>query len=159
MGGGQHLEWPNVERPIFRDFEILNIQITKIVLFDFSIFELVLYFYDCLNYSNTQNTYRIIYIKFEIFGILIVLQIIKFWNFYNFWNSTISEIWLFYHFFDNGNFMIFEIVWFGKFLQFFFQYEKPKLDSKHWQILILFIHSIFRTIRNFANSHICILKF
>ena len=65
-GGGQNLERPNVERPIFRKFETSNIEITKRELFDFSIFEFILYFYDCLNYSNTQNTYLLFTIKFEI---------------------------------------------------------------------------------------------
>ena len=60
-GGGQNLERPNVERQIFRKFETSNIEITKVELFDFSISECILYFYDCLNYSNTQNTYLIIY--------------------------------------------------------------------------------------------------
>ena len=66
-GGGQNLELPNVERPIFRKFETSNIEITKLELFDFSIFEFILYFYYCLNYSNTQNTYLLFIIKFEIF--------------------------------------------------------------------------------------------
>ena len=61
LGGGQNLERPNVERPIFRKFETSNIEITKVELFDFSIFEFILHFYDCLNYSNTRNTYMIIY--------------------------------------------------------------------------------------------------
>ena len=60
-GGGQNLERPNVERPIFRKFETSNIEIAKVEVFDFSIFEFILYFYDCLNYSNDQNTYLIIY--------------------------------------------------------------------------------------------------
>ena len=64
MGGGQNLERPSVERLIFRKFEISNIEITKV---DFPIFEFILYFYDCLNYSNTQNTYLLFTIKFEIF--------------------------------------------------------------------------------------------
>ena len=34
MGGGQNLERPNVERPIFRKFETSNIEITKVELFD-----------------------------------------------------------------------------------------------------------------------------
>ena len=38
MGEGQHLEQPNVERPIFRNFEISNIKRTKDELFDFFIF-------------------------------------------------------------------------------------------------------------------------
>ena len=68
LGGGQNLERPNVERPIFRKFETSNIEITKVKLFDFSIFEFILYFYDCLNYSNTQNTYLIIYHKIRNFS-------------------------------------------------------------------------------------------
>ena len=50
--------------------------------------------------------------------------------------------------------MIFEIVKFGKFLEFFFQFGKPLFDLKNWQILVLFVHSIFRSIRNIANSNI-----
>ena len=34
-GGGQNLERPNIERPIFRKFETSNIEITKVELFDF----------------------------------------------------------------------------------------------------------------------------
>ena len=59
--GGQNLERPNIERLIFRQFETTNIEITKVELFDFSISEFILYFYYCLNYSNTQNKYLIIY--------------------------------------------------------------------------------------------------
>ena len=80
-GGGQNLERPNVERPIFRKFETSNIEITKVVLFDFSISEFILYFYDCLNYSNTQNTYLIIY-----------HQIRNFLNFDSFTNCQIFKI-------------------------------------------------------------------
>ena len=80
-GGGQHLERPNVERPIFRDFEIANIKITKVELLDFSIFEFIFYFYDCLNDSDTQNTYMIIYYQIRIF-----------WNFYSFTNCQILKI-------------------------------------------------------------------
>ena len=80
-GGGQNLERPNVERPIFRKFETSNIEITKVELFDFSIFAFILYFYDCLNYSNTQNTYLIIY-----------HQIRNFLNFDSFTNCQILKI-------------------------------------------------------------------
>ena len=80
-GGGQHVERPNVERPIFRDFEILNIKITKVELFDFSIFEFIFYFYDCFNYSDTQNTYVLIY-----------HEIRNFWNFDSFTNCQILNI-------------------------------------------------------------------
>ena len=39
MGGGQNLERRNVERPIFRNFKIVNIKLTKDELFDNFIFE------------------------------------------------------------------------------------------------------------------------
>ena len=42
-GGGQNLERPNVERPTFRKFETSNVKITKVELFDLSIFDF-LYF-------------------------------------------------------------------------------------------------------------------
>ena len=38
-GGGQILERRNVERPIFRNFKIANIKMTKDELFDSFIFE------------------------------------------------------------------------------------------------------------------------
>ena len=53
-GCGQNLEQLNVERPIFRTFEISNIKRTKDESFDFIIFNLNKN-YICLNYSNTQN--------------------------------------------------------------------------------------------------------
>ena len=55
-GGGQHLEQPNVERPLFRNSKISNIKRTKDELFDLFIVEFYIYFYICLNYSYTQNT-------------------------------------------------------------------------------------------------------
>ena len=54
-GGGQNLERPNIEWPIFRKFEASNIKITKVELFDFFICKFISYFYVCLNCSNTQN--------------------------------------------------------------------------------------------------------
>ena len=104
------MERPNVERPIFRKFETSNIERTKVDLFDFSISECILYFYDCLNYSNTQNTYLIIY-----------HQLRNFLNFYSFTNCQIFEIQqfqnidFFFEFVNNENLMIFEIVKFGIF--------------------------------------------
>ena len=44
MGGGQNLERPNVERPIFRKFETSNIKITKVELFDFFVFQIYFLF-------------------------------------------------------------------------------------------------------------------
>ena len=43
-GGVQNLERRNVERPIFRIFKIANIKITKVDLFDNSIFEFIFEF-------------------------------------------------------------------------------------------------------------------
>ena len=54
-GGGQNLEQPNVEWPIFRNFKISNIGRTKDESFDFFIIEFTFYFYNCLNYLNIQN--------------------------------------------------------------------------------------------------------
>ena len=51
MGGGQNLERRNVERPVFRNFEIVNIKIKLCDNFIFSNF--FIYFSD--NYLNTQN--------------------------------------------------------------------------------------------------------
>ena len=80
-GRSQNLERLNVERPKFRKVETSNIKITKAELFDFSIFEFILYSCDCLNYSNTQNTYLIIY-----------HQIRNFRNFDSFTNCIILKI-------------------------------------------------------------------
>ena len=79
-GGGQNLERPNVEWPIFRKFETSNIKITKVELFDFFIFKFISYCYVCLNCSNTQNMYMIIY------------EIGNFWNFDGFTNCQILKI-------------------------------------------------------------------
>ena len=49
----QHLERRNVERPIFRNFKIANIKITKDELFDNFIFEFNFSFFK--NHINTQN--------------------------------------------------------------------------------------------------------
>ena len=74
-----------------------------------------------------------------------MLKICSFLKFNNFRNL------IFYEFVDNKNFMILEIVKFGKFWEFFFQFIKPKFDSENWQILVMFVYSIFRTIRNFGD--------
>ena len=67
-----------------------------------------------------------------------ILQDFKFWKFANFRNWTISEIWLFYEFVDDGNLIIYKIVKFGN-LKKKFQFGKPKFDSKNWQISELFV--------------------
>ena len=60
-GGGQNFERPNVQRPIFRNFEISNIKMTNVEVFDFSIFEFIVYFYIFKNYPNAEKTYMIIH--------------------------------------------------------------------------------------------------
>ena len=44
MGKGQNLERVNLERPIFRNFKITNIKITKDKLFDSFIFEFIFHY-------------------------------------------------------------------------------------------------------------------
>ena len=44
-GGGQNLERPNVERSIFRNFEISNIKMTKDELFDSFIVEFIFFIF------------------------------------------------------------------------------------------------------------------
>ena len=51
VGGGQNMERRNVERPVFRNFEIANIKIKKDELVDNFIFELFFHFLE--NYLNT----------------------------------------------------------------------------------------------------------
>ena len=65
MGGVQNLEWSNVERPIFRNFEIMNIKIAEDELFDYFIVEffLLLFFFKSLQHSN----YLIICPNYKIF--------------------------------------------------------------------------------------------
>ena len=48
LGDGQHLQRSNVERPIFRNFEISNIEITKVELFDSSITGCIFTFFKIL---------------------------------------------------------------------------------------------------------------
>ena len=52
MGGVQNLEWPNVERPIFRKFKTTNIAIAKEELFDYFFYE----FFFCYFFFNYLNT-------------------------------------------------------------------------------------------------------
>ena len=52
-GGCEDLERPNVERSIFRNFEISIIKMTKDELFHFLFSNLFIFI--CLNYLNTQK--------------------------------------------------------------------------------------------------------
>ena len=74
-GGDQNLEQRNVERPVFRNFEISNIKIKKDELFDNFIFELFFSFFG--NYLNTQNIFFFWYCKILIF------RMVKFKKFLN----------------------------------------------------------------------------
>ena len=51
----------------------------------------------------------IIYHRIRNFLNFDILKVVKLWKFANFWNWTISEIWLFYEFIDNGNLILFII--------------------------------------------------
>ena len=73
-GGGQYLGRPNVERSIFQNFEISNINIMKDF---FQFFHFRIDFFICVNYSNTQN---IQFTKLEFFR-----------NFHSFLNCQISK--------------------------------------------------------------------
>ena len=91
-GGGQHLEQPNVERPIFRNLENLDIKRMADELFVFWRFFFIF----------------IIFLKYmEIYGIS------------GFENGKILKICFFFKLNNFMNLMIFEIVKFGKFLEFF----------------------------------------
>ena len=58
QGGGQHLERSNVDPKCTFIFEISNIKITKVELFDFSIIEFILYFYFYFKfYKHTKYVY------------------------------------------------------------------------------------------------------
>ena len=52
MDGGQNSERRNIERPIFRNFKIANIEITKDKLFDSFSFEFIFEFYISFFYSQ-----------------------------------------------------------------------------------------------------------
>ena len=61
-GGGQHLEQPNKERPIFENFEILNIKRTKDEVFDFFISDFLL---NCI-FVKIIQTLKIYWVISEI---------------------------------------------------------------------------------------------
>ena len=67
MGGGQNWERRNVERPVFRNFEIANIQIKKDELFDNFIFELFFPFFrklfEHLKYLMIFDTVKYLFSK------------------------------------------------------------------------------------------------
>ena len=131
MSRGRNLEWKNLERPIFRNFKISNIKITKDELFDFYCRSYFFNFLICTNYSNTWN----VFLKLEIFGILIVFQIVKLSN------LLILEI-VKFSYFPNWKFLeyskleIYEIFLIKKLTNFqnFFSLENYQ-NSKNWQLL------------------------
>ena len=58
MEGGQNLERRNVKRPIFRNFKITNIKITKNELFDSFIFEFIFSFF--INYLHNLIIFQMV---------------------------------------------------------------------------------------------------
>ena len=61
VGGGQNLEQPNIERPVFRKFETSNNEITKVEFFDFLYFFKLRYFEKLLLFEIEQ------FQKFDVF--------------------------------------------------------------------------------------------
>ena len=95
--GDHNLERRNVERPIFRNFEIANIKITKDELLDRFIFELFFHFFEIIwilkifhNYSNCKML-----IFQMIKSIVLNFQILQFWKYVYFSNWKVSNIWSF----------------------------------------------------------------
>ena len=68
MGGGQNLERRNVERPIFRNFKITNIEIKKDELFDIFIFEFVVCIIHKLfaQFNNFSNCKILIFLMVKL---------------------------------------------------------------------------------------------
>ena len=87
-GGGQNLERPNVERPIFRKFETSNVQITKVELLDFYCFQIYL-------------LYLRLFEMFEHLKYMIIYH--QIWNSWSFDSFTNCQIWeIFGIFFQSG---------------------------------------------------------
>ena len=82
--------------------------------------------------------------KSENFQIFRILQIVHFWSCPN---PEIFRIFQFRNFWDSRSWKI------NEFLE-FFKFRKPKFVFQKLAILELFVHSMFRITRNFANSHI-----
>ena len=96
-GGGQNLERRNVERPIFRNFKITNIEITKDQLFDSFIFEFIFPLF--INYLHILIIFQIVTFNvfFKFFKVLnipnsLIFQIDQFRIFNNFSNQLITAI-------------------------------------------------------------------
>ena len=97
-----------------------------------------------------------------------ICHIANFWNFQNykfleisklnfFWICKIANFWNFrnWNFFDFFKLDVFGIVQIGKLINLnIFSIWKIKVWLQKLAILEFFVHSIFRTTRNFANSHI-----
>ena len=100
-------------------FRNLEYWITKVELFDFSIFEFFKLFLSLFKLFEHSKSCMIIYHQirnfrnFDSFANRWILKICYFWN------SIISEIWFSYEYADNENLMIFEIVKMENFWNFF----------------------------------------
>ena len=74
LGAGQ-----NLERPIFRNFKITNIKITKDELFDSFIFEFIFSLF--INYFHNLLIFQIV--TFIVFFLFFSVKFCKFINFFN----------------------------------------------------------------------------
>ena len=86
-GGGQNLDRRNVERSVFRNFEIENIEIKKDKLFAIFIFKLFFYFLEIIWTPKIFNNFW--YGKTLIFQMvklkkLLIIQFVECWKFVNF---------------------------------------------------------------------------
>ena len=82
LGGGQTFEQPNVERPIFRNFEIPNIKKTKVELFDFlfSVLKKILRMFKLFEHSK------------YFYDNLPIYKIGNFWNFDRYRNYLVLKV-------------------------------------------------------------------
>ena len=85
-GGGQNLEWRNVEWPVFRNLKIVVIKIKKDELFDNFIFELFFHFLEIIWTPKIFKSFR--YCKILIFH---VVRLKKLLNIRNCWILKIHE--------------------------------------------------------------------
>ena len=120
LGGGQNLERPNVERPIFRLFEYSNIKIMKVELFDFFHFQIYFSFLRLFEF-------------FEYSKYMIICQIENFGNFDRFTNCEILKI---FSISKLNSFRNLIILWICQSREFPLEYEikVKKLKHRNWFI-------------------------
>ena len=128
-------------------------------IFGILLFFQIVKFWKFAIFRNWKISEILLFYEFRDDGNLPIFEIVKFWKFSEF---SILEIFRFFqigHFWISSNWIINEYRKFSnlkdqKISRIFFQFRKPKFGSQNRQILELFVYSIFRTTRNFVNSHI-----